>query len=179
MKRFHPARHEVIKQEVDILLEVGFIKEIQYPEWLSNVVVVRKKNGKWQVCVDYINLNDACSKDTFPLPQIDQIVDATAGHELLSFLDAYLDYNQIPMYPSDEAKTAFITPYAMYCYRVMPFGLNNTGATYQCMMSRVFEPLLGKTVVVYIDDILVKSKAQRDHLNHLKEAFTLLRRHRL
>ena len=98
---------------MDRLLETEFIKEIQYPEWLSNVVVVPKKNNKWQVCVDYTNLNDAYPKDTFPLSRIDQIVDATAGHELLSFLDAYLGYNQIPMYLSDEAKIAFITPYDM------------------------------------------------------------------
>ena len=78
------------------------------------------------------------------------------------------------MYPSDEAKTAFITLYDMYCYRVMSFGLKNAGTTYQEMMSQVFNPLLRKAVVVYIDDILVKSKARRDHLNHLKEAFTLL-----
>ena len=78
------------------------------------------------------------------------------------------------MYPFDEAKTAFITPYDMYCYRVMSFGLKNARATYQEIMSQVFKPFLGKAVVVYIDDILVKSKARRDHLNHLKEAFTLL-----
>ena len=83
----------MIKQELDRLLEVGFIKEIHYLEWLSNVVVVPKKNGKWRVCEDYRNLNDACPKDTFPLPLIDQIVDVTAGHELLSFLDAYSGYN--------------------------------------------------------------------------------------
>ena len=94
---------------MDKLLEVEFIKEIQYSKWLSNVVVVLKKNDKWQVCVDYTNLNDACSKDTFPLPRIDHIVDATAGYELLSFLDAYSGYNQIPMYSSHEAKTVFIT----------------------------------------------------------------------
>ena len=91
-------RLEVIKQKFDKLLATGFIREIQYPEWLSNVMVVPKKNGKWRVCVDYSNLNDACLKDTFPLPCINQIVDATAGHQLLSFLDAYSSYNQIPMY---------------------------------------------------------------------------------
>ena len=122
LKRFHPAWQEVIKQEVDKLLEVGFIKEIQYPEWLYNVVVDLKKNGKWQVCVDYTNLNDACPKDTFPLPQIDQIVDATSGHELLSFLNAYSGYNQIPMYPPNELKITFITPYGMFCYKVITFG---------------------------------------------------------
>ena len=83
------------------------------------------------------------------------------------------------MYPPDEAKTVFITPFGMYYYRVMPFGLKNVRATYQPMMSRVFEPLLGRTVEAYIDDILVKSQARADHLNHLKEAFSLLQQHRL
>ena len=81
------------------------------------------------------------------------------------------------MYPPDEAKTVFITPFGMYCYRVMPFGLKNVRATYQRMMSLVFEPLLGRTVEAYIDDILVKSRARADHLNHLKEAFSLLQKH--
>ena len=130
LRRFHPARKEVIKQEVDKLLEVRLVKEIQYPEWLFNVVVVPKKNSKCQVCVDYTNLNDTCPNDTFPLPRIDQIVDAIVGHELLSFLDAYSGYNQILIYPPDEVKTAFITPFGMYYYRVMPFGLKNVGATY-------------------------------------------------
>ena len=80
LRRFHPVRQEVIKQEVDRLLEADFIREIQYPEWLSNVVVVPKKNNKWRVCVGYTNLNEACPKDTFPMPRIDQIVDATTGH---------------------------------------------------------------------------------------------------
>ena len=92
----------MIKQEADKLLEVNFIKEIQYSKWLSNVVVVLKKNDKWQVCVDYTNFNYACPKDTFPLPRIDQIMDEIAGHELLSFLDAYSGYNQNhPMYLPD------------------------------------------------------------------------------
>ena len=83
------------------------------------------------------------------------------------------------MYPPDEPKTAFITPYCMYCYKVMSFVLKNVRATYQCMLSLVFEPLLGKTVEAYIDDILVKSKSRKDRLAHLREAFCFLRRHRL
>ena len=109
--------------------------------------------------MDYTNLNDTFPKDTFPLHRIDQIVDATLGHELLTFFDAYLGYNQIPMYLPDEPKFTFITLYDMYSYKVMSFGLKNVGATYQCMMSRVFEPLLSRTVEAYIDDILVKSRS--------------------
>lgn len=80
IRRFHLDRQKVIREEVEKLLEAGFIREVEYPEWLANVVVVPKKGGKWRVCVDYTNLNDACPKDSFPLPRIDQIVNATSGH---------------------------------------------------------------------------------------------------
>ena len=158
---------EVIKQEVDKLLTNGFIIEIQYLEWLANVIVVPKKNGKWSVCVYYSDLNYVCSKGTFPLPRIDQIVDSTTGHELLSFLNAYSGYNQIPMFPPDSTNITFITRTRMYCYNVIPFGLKNVGATYQCMISRIFKPLLGKTMEAYIDNMLVKSKSREYHLAHL------------
>ena len=146
---------------------VSFIKEIQYPEWLSNVVVVPKKNGKWHLCVDYSNLNAVCINDTFPLPRIYQIVDATAGHQLLSFLDAYFGYNQILMHPPNSANMTLITPTGMYCYNIIPFGLKNVEATYQRMMSCIFEPLLGRTMETYIDDMLVKPKSRKDHIAHL------------
>ena len=106
-------------------------------------------------------------------------MEAKADHELLSLLDAYSGFKQILMYPPDDLNTTFITPYGMYCYMVMSFGLKNVRATYQPMLSRVFEPLLGRTVEAYIDYILVKSKSRNDHLAHLWEAFCFLRRHRL
>ena len=150
LRRFHLGRREVMKQEVEKLITAGFIKEIQYPEWLSNVVVVPKKNGKCRcVCIDYYNLNNACPKDTFPLPRIDQIVDAIADHQLLSFLDVYFWYNQILMYPPNSVNTTFITPTGMYCYNVMPFGMKNSGATYKCMMSRIFLTPIGKTMEAF------------------------------
>ena len=110
VRRFHPNRHQIIQAEVDNLLDAGFIREVKYLEWLANVVVVPKKGGKWRVCVDYTDLNDACPKDSFSLPLINQIVDASSGHGMLSFLDAFSGYDQIPMYPPDAKKTAFITP---------------------------------------------------------------------
>ncbi|RVW20504.1 Transposon Ty3-I Gag-Pol polyprotein [Vitis vinifera] len=146
IRRFHPDRQKVIQEEMKKLLEAGFIREVEYPEWLANVVVVPKKGGKWRVCVDYTNLNDACPKDSFPLLRIDQIVDATFGHELLSFLDAFSGYHQIPMAPGDEEKTVFITPHRLYCYRVMSFGLKNARATYQRLMTKIFKPLIGDIV---------------------------------
>ncbi|RVW37698.1 Transposon Ty3-I Gag-Pol polyprotein [Vitis vinifera] len=177
VRRFHPDRQKIIRDEIDKLLEAGFIREVDYPDWLANVVVVPKKEGKWRVCVDYTNLNNACPKDSFPLPQIDQIVDSTAGQGMLSFLDAFSGYHQIPMSPADEEKTAFITPHGLYCYKVMSFGLKNAGATYQRPMTKIFKPLVGRTVEVYIDDIVVKSKTREEHVLHLQEVFHLLRKY--
>ena len=116
--------------EVNKLLTVNFIREVHYPEWLANVVMVKKANGKWRMCVDFTDLNQTCPKDSFPLPRIDQLVDSTAGHKLLTFMDAFSGYNQILMAEEDQEKTAFITSQGLYCYRVMPFGLKNAGATY-------------------------------------------------
>ncbi|RVW82241.1 Transposon Ty3-I Gag-Pol polyprotein [Vitis vinifera] len=155
IRRFHPDRQKVIRNEIDKLLEAGFIREVSYPDWLANVVVVPKEEGKWRVCVDYTNLNNACPKDSFPLPRIDQIVDSTSGQGMLSFLDAFSGYHQIPISPDDEEKTAFITPHGLYCYKVMPFGLKNVGATYQRLMTKIFKPLISHTVEVYIDDIVL------------------------
>ena len=139
-------RHQIIQAKVDNLLKVRFIREVKYPKWLANVVVVPKKGGKWRVYVDYMDLNDTCPKDSFPLPCIYQIVDASAGHGMLSFLDAFSGYHQIPMHPPDAEKTSFITPHGLFCYKVMPFRLKNTGATYQRLVSKMFRPLLEKTM---------------------------------
>ena len=163
IRRFHLDRQKVIQDEMKKLLEAGFIRKVKYLEWLANVVVVPKKEGKWRVCVDYTNLNGACPKDSFPLPRIDQIVDATSGHETLSFLDAFSGYHQIPMAPGDEEKTAFITPHGLYCYKVMPFGLKNARATHQRLMIKIFKPLIGGIMEVYIDDVVVKSKVRSEH----------------
>ena len=176
VRRFHPDRQKIIRDEVDKLLEVGFIREVEYSDWLANVVVALKKEGKWRVCVDYTNLNNACP-NSFPLPRIEQIVDSTAGQGMLSFLDAFSGYHQIPMALADEEKTAFLMPHGLYCYKVMPFGLKNASATYQRLMTKIFRPLVDRTMEVYIDDIVVKSKTRGDHTHHLQEVFHLLRRY--
>ena len=137
MRWFHLDRHQIIQVDVDNLLAAGFIREVKYPEWLANVVVVPKKGGKWFVCVDYIDLSKACPMDNFPLPCIDQIMDATTGHGLLYFLDNFSGYHQIPMHLPNEEKTTYITPYDLYCYNVMLFGLKNAEATYQRMVIRI------------------------------------------
>uniref|UniRef100_A0A2N9GIN6 Uncharacterized protein n=1 Tax=Fagus sylvatica TaxID=28930 RepID=A0A2N9GIN6_FAGSY len=178
-RRISPLHQEAVCEEVNRLVEAGAIREILYPTWLSNTVVVKKKNGKWRVCIDFTDLNKACPKDPFPLPKIDQLVDATAGHQRMSFLDAFQGYHQIAMNPVDEEKTAFITPRGIFCYKVMPFGLKNAGATYQRMITKMFSSQLGKTVEVYIDDMVVKSIYAEDHLGDLRLVFNTLRRHHL
>ncbi|XP_063948099.1 uncharacterized protein LOC135152193 [Daucus carota subsp. sativus] len=145
-RSFAPERQEAIKQEVDKLLEAGFIEEIQFPEWLANPVMVKKANGKWRMCVDFTDLNDACPKDCFPLPRIDTLIDATAGHEMLSFMDGFSGYNQIRMNKDDIPKVSFITDFGIFCYLVMAFGLKNAGATYQRLANKMFKHLIGKTM---------------------------------
>jgi hypothetical protein len=134
LRRFDEEKRRAIGEEVHKLMAAGFIKEVFHPEWLANPVLVKKKGRKWRLCVDYTGLNKACLKVPYPLPCIDQYVDSTAGCKTLSFLDAYLGYHQINMKESDQLATSFITPFGMYCYTTMSFGLRNAGATYQrCM----------------------------------------------
>jgi hypothetical protein len=108
------------------------------------------------MCVDYTGLNKECPKDPFPLPHIDQVVDSTAGYEPLCFLDAYSGYHQIAMCIADQLATSFINPFGAYCYKTMPFGLKNAGATFQRCMRCVFRELIGCIIEAYVDDIMVK-----------------------
>jgi hypothetical protein len=150
--RFADDRRKAIWEEVARLLAAGFIMEVLHPDWVSNLVLVEKKKDEpaivkiWRMCFDYTNLNKACPKDPFPLPRIDQVIDSTAGCELLLFVDAYSGFHQIPLYEPDQIKTSFITPYGAYCYRTMPFGLRNAGATYQRCMQKCLYDQIDKNV---------------------------------
>ena len=161
------------------LKRAGAIKEVFYPEWLANTVVVKKTSEKWRVSMDFTNLNKACPKDPFPMPQINQLVDATASHPRMSFLDAFQGYHQILLALEDQEKTAFVMPIRNYHYNVMSFGLKNARSTYQRMMTRMFEPQLGKNIKIYVDDMVVKSKVVSEHLEDLGGTFNVLRRHKL
>ena len=172
-------RQKSINEEVGKLLQAGAIGEVEYHEWLANVVLIKKSNGKWRLCIDFTDINKACLKDSFPLPRINLIVDPTAGHELLSFMDAFSGYNQISMDPDDQEKTSFITVQGTYCYRVMPFGLKNAEATYQRLVNGMFQKQIGVTMEVYIDDMLVKSTTAEPHIAHLSEAFQILRNYNM
>jgi len=171
-RTFAAERNQAVAEEVEKLLKARFIREVDYPEWLANVVLVKKSNGKWRMCVDFTDLNKACPKDSFPLPRIDLLVDSTSGHELLSFMDAFSGYNQIYMEEADQEKTAFITDRGLYCYKMMPFGLKNAGATYQRLVNRMFRNQIGRNVEVYVDDLLVKSILATKHVEDLRETFS-------
>jgi hypothetical protein len=147
LRWFDEPKHKAIVAELHGLENVGFVKEMKTLSWVSNPVIVPKKNTNvWHVCVDYTALNKHCPKDHFPLPRIDQIIDFTAGCARLSFLDAYSGYNQIKLKVEDEEKTAFITPYRVYCYQVMPFGLKNASETYQQMMQNFLGNQIGRNI---------------------------------
>ncbi|XP_022851304.1 uncharacterized protein LOC111373062 [Olea europaea var. sylvestris] len=178
-RQFAPERREVIQEEIAKLLNAQFILEVQYPDWLANVVLVKKANGKWRVCIDFTDLNKACSKDSYPLPRIDSLVDSTSGHKLYSFLDAFSGYHQIPMAAEDQEKTSFMADSAIYYYKAMPFGLKNAGATYQKLINKVFADLIGKTIEAYVDDMVVKSKQVDDHITDLEEVFSTLRKYNM
>ncbi len=185
LRRFAEDRRKAIGDEIARLLAAGFIMEVLHPDWLANPVLVEKKRDDpavaivWRMCIDYTDLNKACPKDPFPLPRIDQVIDSTAGCELLSFVDAYSGFHQIPLNPADLIKTSFITPYGAYCYRVMTFGLRNAGATYQRCMQKCLHDQIGKNVQVYVDDIVIKTKEGHTLLDDLRETFENLRKFRL
>lgn len=126
------------------------------------------------MCVDYTDLNKACPKDPFPLPHVDTMVESTAGHELLTFMDASSGFNQIQMEQSDAEKIVFITERGIYFYLAMPFGLQNAGATFQRPVNKMFGAQIGRIVEVYVDDIVIKSKKTEDHVKDLQEVFNIL-----
>ena len=123
-----------MQEEVTKLIEVDFIRKVDYPEWLMNVVLIKKANENWRMCI-------ACPKDSYPLSSIDQLIDVTSRFHVMSFMDAFSGNNQIRMAKEDEERTAFITNQGTYCYKVMPFGLKNVGATYQRIMNKVFKKI--------------------------------------
>jgi hypothetical protein len=143
------------------------------------VVLVRKTTGKWRMSINFIDLNRACPKDSFPLPQIDLLVDFTSGHELLTFMDAFSGYNQIYMDEADQEKTSFITNRGLYCYKMMSFGLKNAGATYQRLVNKMFRDQIGRNIEVYVNNMLVKSIRAAGHIANLRETFETLRSHKM
>ena len=142
---------------------------------MANVVPVPKKDDKVRVCVNFRDLNKASPKDDFPFPHIDMLVDSTAGHSMLSFMDGFSGYNQILMALKDMEKISFITEWGTYCYWVIPFELKNARATYQRVATTLFHDMMHRDVEVYVDDMIVKSRDKADYLAALQRFFERVR----
>uniref|UniRef100_A0A2N9IAW3 Reverse transcriptase domain-containing protein n=1 Tax=Fagus sylvatica TaxID=28930 RepID=A0A2N9IAW3_FAGSY len=161
------------------LLAADFFKPIEHPQWLSNIVPVKKKNGKIRCCVDFQNLNKACPKDEFPLPNMDLLIDSAAGHTMFSFMDGFSGYNQIQMSPKDAMKTVFRTPIGNFYNTVMPFGLKNASATYQRAMTAIFHDIMHCELKDYMDDVVVKTETKEGHFKTLRRVFEQCRQYKL
>jgi hypothetical protein len=147
-----------------------------YPKWLANTVPVKKKNGKWRMCIDFTDFNKATPKDNYPLPRMDQVVDSAANAAIMSLLDCFSGYHQCWMAQEDEEKTSFITPFGTFCFVCMPEGLKNAGSTFTRMTGTVFKTQIGKNIQAYVDDLIVKSSDRASHVNDLAETFANMRR---
>jgi hypothetical protein len=155
LRKMSRERKQVTKAEVQRLLDAGVIRRVKCPTWLSNVVLVKKKNDKWRMCIDFTSLNKTCPKDDFPLPRISTLVDSAAGCKLLSLLNCFSSYHQIWKNQEDEEMTSFITPFGTYYFRRVAEGLQNARSTCARMTAKVFKE--DKAISTYVDDIVIQS----------------------
>jgi hypothetical protein len=161
LHHFAQEKKDVINREIARLLDADFIKKVYHPDWLANPILVPNKNKDWRMCVDYGDLNKACKKDHFGLPRIIRVVDSTAGCSLLSFLNCYSGYHQIPLKVDDQIKTSFITLFGIVCYTTMPFGLKTMGATYQRGIQRCLHSQIGNNIEAYVNDMVERLGQKR------------------
>jgi len=159
----------LVQQELQKILEADIIAQTRHSLWCSNLVVARKKIGKIQICIDFRNLNIACTKDNYPLPKMETLLQRVTGSGMISMLDGFSGYNQIRLKAEDRHKTTFTTPWGTFEYLRMPFGLSNAGATFQRAMDYAFRGLIGKLIEIYQDDLTVFSKDGKTHINHLRQ----------
>jgi hypothetical protein len=160
-----------VKEEVDRLLQARFIQPCHYADWVSNIILMEKKNTwKIQICVDFRNLNRATLKDEYPMPVADLLIDSALGNKVISFLDSNAGYNQIFMVKEDVSKTVFCCPgfVGLFEWVVITFGWKNAGAMYQRAINLIIHDLLRVLMEVYIDDMVVKSVGFKEHMTDLK-----------
>jgi hypothetical protein len=176
--RMNPAELVELKKQLDDLLSKGFIRPSS-SAWRSPVLFVDKSDGSSRLCTDYRKLNDVTIKNKYPLPKIDDLFDQLTGAQVFSKVDLRTGYHQLKIRATDILKTAFTTRYGLYEYTVMSFGLTNAPAYFMNLMHKVFMKFLDKFVIVIIDGILVYSKSEEDHANHLRLVLETLREHQL
>ncbi|GKE76005.1 reverse transcriptase domain-containing protein, partial [Tanacetum coccineum] len=169
-------RNKAICEEVEKLVNAGIMKEVHYHSWLSNPVMVKKHDNSWRMCVDFKDLNKACPKDSYPLPEIDWKVEFLCGYPFKCFPDAYKGYHQIKMAKEDEEKTAFIISQGIFCNLKMPFGLKNAGATYQRLVDKAFQKQIGRNLEAYVDELVIKSCMEQEVIRDVEETFRTLRK---
>ena len=166
-RRMNPTLKDIVKEELQKLLNVNFVYLISDSKWVSPLVVMPKKNGKWLICIDYRELNKATLKDYFPLPFIDQVLDTLAGKKYFSFLDGFNGYNQIQITLEDQEKTTFTYPWGTYAYKVLPFELYNEPTTFQRAVLGIFSDLTHDCVEVFMDDFSVYGETFKEALDNL------------
>ncbi|NCU37062.1 hypothetical protein EOM75_13760, partial [Candidatus Falkowbacteria bacterium] len=175
--RLSPKEEAECRRQVTDLLAKGYIEPSSSP-FGASVLFITKKDGSMRLCVDYRAVNKLTVKNRWPVPQVQDLLDKMQGCSVFSSLDLASGYWQIRISPEDVPKTAFVTPMGLYQFRVLPFGLANAPATFSRVMSEIFKPLIGKSVLVYLDDILVMSRSPEEHIKHLDEVLSLLRKHK-
>jgi ribonuclease HI len=171
LRQINPMLLPIMEREVKKLLQAQIIVPLRYSEWVANLVPVRKKNGEIRLCVDFRNLNRSSRKDNYPLPKMEHILQRVTGASRISMIDGFSGYNQVSVLPEDREKTTFTTPWGTFMYAKMSFGLMNAGATFQRAMDIAFVGEKDKFVVVYLDDITVFSKSDKEHCRHLRKVF--------
>jgi len=168
LRQINNVLYSIIEKELKRMLDAKIIVPLRYSKWIANLVLVRKKNGEIRLCVDFRNLNKCSLKDNYPIPKMDHILQRVIGATRMSFLDGYLGFNHIFVAEEDREKIAFTTQWGTFMFAKMPFGLMNVDATFQCAMDVAFIVEKDKFIVVYLDDIIVFSQSEEEHLQHLK-----------
>nr|GEV30661.1 reverse transcriptase domain-containing protein [Tanacetum cinerariifolium] len=170
-----PKRNKAVYEEVEKLVDASIMKEVHYHSWLSNPVMIKKHDESWRMCVDFKDLNKACPKDGYSLPEIGWKVESLCGYPFKCFLDAYKGYHQIKMAKKDEEKTTFFTSQGIFCYSKIPFELKNAGATYQRLVDKAFQKQIGRNFEVYVDDLVIRSRTKQEIIRDIEETFKTLR----